>query len=565
MTFNDSTIQRILLEKRLLTKEQIELAVLLAPSLGKSFADTIIFKNLLPQETLGKVLAEALGVEYANLKGRIIAPEVLNLIPEDSAIASQMVAFEKTDTRLSLALTDPTNFETINFVEKKTGLIVQPFFTFYDQIVFGLGQYKKDINAEFQKIITQAKGLAGNLSKAAEEVPTVRMLDTIMEYAVAKGASDIHIEELEHNALIRFRVDGILHDILVLDRAVQPLLIARIKYLCNLKIDEHRLPQDGRFKYESQNKSAVAVRVSIIPTFYGENVAMRLLPETTKTQTLAELGFNKANINVLTQQIKRTNGIILVTGPTGSGKSTTLYSVLEMLNRTEIKISTIEDPIEYSIPRVTQSQVNIETGFTFATGLRSLLRHDPNIIMVGEIRDKETADISINAALTGHLVLSTLHTNDSTSSMPRLMDLGVEPFLITATVRAVVAQRLIRKLCQKCAQPLKLTDDEIRALAKVSHYTYDSLRHQHFKQSRGCSDCTLGFKGRMGIHELFVVTEDMRNVILNHADNDKLREVAIKNGMKTLFQDGVEKAAAGLTTLEEVFREAGGEEDYAPV
>lgn len=558
MKIDDATIQRIIWENKLLTKEQIESAILLAPSLGKSFVDTLLFKNLIPEDTLGEVTAEAMGVGYASLKGKVIPADVLTLISEDSAIAHDILPFAKTDQELHLAMADPTDFEIINFVEKKTGLIVRPFFSFHDQITRGLAQYKKDINSEFRDILDGLKEVNADLTKAAEDVPTIKMLDTIMEYASVQGASDIHIEGQETNTIIRFRVDGILHDILILDKKVQLALVARIKYLCNLKIDEHRLPQDGRFKFDHLSMRT-AVRVSIIPTFHSENVVMRLLPESTKTRTLQELGFTPNNIETLTREITRTNGIILLTGPTGSGKTTTLYSLLEMLNKPEVKIATIEDPVEYSVPRVSQTQVNTQTGLTFASGLRALLRHDPNIIMVGEVRDHETADISINAALTGHLVLSTLHTNDATSTIPRLLDLGVEPFLIAATVRVVVAQRLVRQLCIECAVPETPSDQELEDVARLSNLAVSDLKNGHYMKPVGCNKCSSGFRGRFGMHEVFIVNDELRELILQRPSNEKIQANAVQNGMYTMLQDGVAKAAAGLTTLSEVFREIGQE------
>ncbi len=497
-----------------------------------------------------------MGVNYISLKGLLIPNNVLNLVNEESAESHQIVPFYSNGKDLYLAMSDPTDFEIINFLERKTGLIVRPFFTFKNQISLGLSQYKKDLNAEFSKMMAESKVPGEDLSKAAEDLPTVQMMNTIIQYAIAKDASDIHIEGQEQNTLVRFRIDGILHDMLVLAKNVQTLLVARIKYLSNLKIDEHRLPQDGRFKFEDQYNH-IAMRISVLPTNMGENVVMRLLPETAKAKTLIDLGFSDKNMGILTQEIKRTNGMILMTGPTGSGKTTTLYTLLEMLNKPEVKISTIEDPVEYGIPRVTQTQVNLETGLTFATGLRSLLRHDPNIIMVGEIRDHETADIAINAALTGHLVLSTLHTNDSTSSLSRLIDLGTEPFLISETVRAIVGQRLVRRLCNKCKRQGNLEEAQLIELARFSHYPLETLKQQRFFLPVGCDECTAGYKGRIGIHEVFAVDEKVRSLIVSRASNDTIRNQAISDGMITMLQDGVVKAAHGLTTISEILREIG--------
>lgn len=556
MRVDDATIQRLVWEKQLLSKEQIESAILLAPSLGKTFVETLIYKNLIPEDTLGGIIAEAMGVAYVSLRNRAIPMEVLSLVPEDSAVAHQIIPFERSDAELHLAMADPTDFEIINFLEKKTGLIVRPYLTFPNQITVGLRQYKNDINAAFQKILNQVSKIGTDLTKVAEEVPTIQMMDTIMEYAIAQNASDIHVEGLEKNTLIRFRVDGVLHDILVLESRVQAALVARIKYVSNLKIDEHRLPQDGRFKYEHLG-NRFAVRISIIPSFYGENVVMRLLPESTKARTLEELGFTPANIAILSEEIKRPNGIILLTGPTGSGKTTTLYSLLDLLNHPEVKIATIEDPVEYSMPRVSQMQVNPATGLEFATGLRALLRHDPDIIMVGEIRDQETADISINAALTGHLVLSTLHTNDATSSISRLIDLGMEPFLLTATIRVVVAQRLVRQLCTKCAIPAQFPQALLEEVSHLTRFSLDELQSKTFYDAQGCDSCSDGYKGRFSIHEVFIINEAINEAILKHASIDAIREMAIQNGMYTMLQDGIAKAASGLTTVQEVLREAG--------
>ncbi len=558
MKIDDNALQQLLWTKQLLTKEQIESAVLLAPSLGKSFADTLIFKHYLDEDTLGKILAESVGVEYTNLKGAVIPPDVLALVPEDEAINHRLVPFQRNGQSLGVAMADPTDFGTLNFLEKQTGLEVKPYFAFEEQIQLGLAQYKSDIRAEFQKILGSVTQTAkdSDLAKVAEEAPTVRMLETVVDYAIAEGASDIHIEGQENNMLIRFRIDGVLRDMLILDSHLQPALVARIKVLCNLKLDEHRLPQDGRFKYEHLG-ARVALRVSIIPSFYAENVVLRLLPEATRALTLEELGFAPHNIELITEQSKATSGILLLTGPTGSGKTTTLYSIMEMLNRPEVKIATIEDPVEYGMSRVSQIQVNMETGLDFAAGLRALLRHDPNILMVGEIRDHDTADISINAALTGHLVLSTLHTNDAPSTIPRLIDLGAEPFLLTATLRMVVAQRLVRRLCTKCAQPAQLNETTLQHVSQLSGYALEELRTRQFLEAKGCNDCTSGYKGRIGIHEIFVLDEAMHELILSSPSNDRIQALAIERGMYTMLQDGVAKAAAGMTTLSEVLRKAG--------
>lgn len=555
MTTSDDKIKQVLVEQKLLSQDQVDHAVTLAPSLGKSFIDTLIFKNLVEEGKLGAAVAKTFGVEYVPLKTQAISADVLNLIDENAAVTHRILPFAKKENQLYLAMSDPTDFGIINFIEKQTGLAVKPFFTFDSELDAATLQYKQDINKALAKIMDEAKQTAGssNLAKVAEDAPTVKMFDTIMEYAFAQGASDVHIEGQEKSVVIRFRVDGILHDVLLLDKELLSALVARIKYLSNLKIDEHRSPQDGRFKYDQAIK--IAVRVSIIPSFYGENVVMRLLPEAERALTLSELGFRPTDAKTIDEALKQTSGVILLTGPTGSGKTTTLYSLIEKLNKPEVKINTIEDPIEYGMPRVSQIQVNEATGLTFAGGLRALLRHDPNILMVGEIRDRETADICINAALTGHLVLSTLHTNDAPSSIPRLLDLNIEPFLLTATIRLVVAQRLVRRLCTKCAKPEKPSEEALAEVAKLTGFDIMELRQKQFHVAVGCNECKTGYKGRFVISEVFTVDDDMRQLILDRASNEKIHHLAIQNGMYTMLQDGVAKAAAGLTSLNEVLRQ----------
>lgn len=556
MKIDDTLTQHVLVERGLLTADQIREASLLSASLGKSLIDTLIFKNYISEDELGKVLAAAAGVGYVSLKDLRISNEVLSAISEEVAITQKIVPFAHDERGIHIAMADPTNAALRIFLERQTGLAVIPYLAFPSQIQAGLSQYKRDINADIDKIMAEIKASSNQeLSKIAEETPTIRLFNTLMNYGLAQGASDIHIEAQETNTLIRFRLDGILHDILLLDKAIQPALVARLKFLCNLKIDEHRLPQDGRFKYE-EGEEKVAVRVSIIPSFFGENLVMRLLKVSSKIQSLEELGFTPTMIAQISSQVKRTNGIILLTGPTGSGKTTSLYSILETLNKPEVKIATIEDPIEYGLPRVSQIQTNPTTGLDFATGLRALLRHDPNIIMVGEIRDKETASISINAALTGHLVLSTLHTNDATSALPRLLDLNVEAFLLSATLRMVVAQRLVRKLCEKCRRLTQVTPEVLKELSDLTRYSVEDLARCQFYEPQGCSECNLGYRGRFVIAEVLVVDDTFAQMVNNNPNNETLRETAIKSGMITLIQDGIIKASQGITSLSEILREA---------
>ncbi len=529
-----------------------------AEDLGKDVGDILVFRGYFSEADLGKLIAEHLHLPFADIKTKIIPPEALNLIPEKLARKYRIVPLKVADHSLHLAMEDPEDYEALEFARRQSNLKIEPYFATSKDIQAGLAQYKSNIKAEFSEIISQSleetktSGVIDvDAVRAATELPVIKILNTILEYAAAERASDVHIETLEDMVVIRFRIDGVLRDIISLPKKIQSAIIARIKILSALKIDEHRIPQDGRFKFNIDG-SAIALRVSIIPGFYGENVVLRLLAETSRPLSLEELGLNQKNLDLVRQGIEEPHGMVLVTGPTGSGKTTTLYSILNILNTTQVKICTIEDPIEYGIRRVNQIQVNPQTGLTFAKGLRALLRHDPNIIMVGEIRDKETAEIAIHSALTGHLVLSTLHTNDAPSTIPRFLDMGVEAYLLSSTVNIVIAQRLVRKICQNCIieyqPPLAVRQN----LAKQIDQT--DLQ-QKFYRGQGCEECDhTGYQGRIGIYEVFKVTSSISDLVIQHATADAIRVTAIKEGMTSILQDGIDKIASGITTIEEVLR-----------
>ena len=376
-------------------------------------------------------------------------------------------------------------------------------------------------------------------------------MDTILEYASGEGSSDIHFEAMETTFLIRFRIDGVLRDILSLPKTIHAGIVARIKILSQLKIDEHRIPQDGRFKFKVQ-ENYIALRVSILPSFYGENIVLRILPESARPLSLEELGLTGHNLELVRHNIRKPHGMILVTGPTGSGKTTTLYSVLNILNTTEVKICTVEDPVEYGIGRVNQTQINLQAGLTFAAGLRSLLRHDPDIIMVGEIRDKETAEMAIHSSLTGHLVLSTLHTNDAAGTIPRFLDMGAEGFLVASTLNLVIAQRLVRKICTSCIETYVPSAETITYLKRF--LGEGELSHQ-FYRGKGCPECNRkGYKGRIGIYEILEINDSIRALILKRVAAEEIADAGVKNGMTRLLRDGIDKASGGLTTIEEVLR-----------
>lgn len=394
------------------------------------------------------------------------------------------------------------------------------------------------------------------LAKPIDEMSIIGLVDALIEYAYQSRASDVHIQPFEDEIKVRLRVDGILHDIFVLSKEIQSEVITRIKVLADLRTDEHQAAQDGRFKIsQKKTEDGFDVRVSIIPTYYGENAVLRILAEQSQIFNLKGLGFKPDDLVKTEQAAKKPYGMILATGPTGCGKTTTLYTILKTLNSRDVSIITIEDPIEYSIEGISQIQANIKTGLTFATGLRSILRQDPNILMVGEIRDEETASIAVNAALTGHLLLSTLHTNDAATALPRLIDLGVQPFLITSTVNVIIAQRLVRMICEECRTGRTLSEDEAKSLAETIPQITKGKLYKKFFVGRGCKKCfQSGYYSRIGIHEVLEINDEIRSMIMRRANASEIKAAAVKMGMTTMFEDGFQKALNGITTLEEILR-----------
>ncbi|OGM11560.1 hypothetical protein A2Z22_02045 [Candidatus Woesebacteria bacterium RBG_16_34_12] len=554
MNISAKTFKEILVGSGYVSEEEYESAVKSAAELNKDISDILVFRGLINEETLNKLISDYLKVPYSNIRRQVVSEDILALIPEKMARAYRMIPFGKDDGRLKLALENPDDFEALEFAKRQTGLQVVPHYASKDDVSKALGQYKRNIKIEFDKVISENVKRAAqedDPAKAAEKLPIIKILDTILGYAIAERASDVHIETQQDSVLIRYRIDGILRDIYKLPKEIEAAIVARIKILSNLKIDEHRIPQDGRYKFRVDD-DIVALRISIIPGFYGENVVMRILKETARPLSLEELGITGHNLELLRQNITKPHGMVLVTGPTGSGKTTTLYSILNILNTVEVKICTIEDPIEYGVARVNQVQVNPKTGLTFALGLRAFLRHDPNIIMVGEIRDKETAEIAVHSALTGHLVLSTLHTNDASGAIPRFIDMGVEGFLLASTVNVIIAQRLVRKICNSC---LSKYSPKPLVLKRLSMELGVDLKNQKFYKGKGCEECSnRGYTGRIGIYEIMSVSEEIRNLIIKKATSEELRKQALSEGMTSMLEDGLDKVASGLTAIEEVIR-----------
>ncbi|MEI7497872.1 MAG: GspE/PulE family protein [Candidatus Falkowbacteria bacterium] len=537
---------------------------------GKNIEDYLAEKKIINQAALYEKAADFFKLPFINLKKQTIRKDVLFYLPEAIASTHQIIAFDSSPTQIMLATLDPNDIEILDFIKKKTELEPKLYFTTPESIQFAINQYHKSLKAEIDILENDTKEGQSNedLKKLATNLPVVRVVDTLLEYAIFEDASDIHIEPEEKEVNVRYRIDGILRNVMTLPKNIQSGIAARIKILSNLKVDEHRLPQDGRFKIHNKDYK-VSFRVSIIPTFDGEKIVMRLLREKAQILTLEQLGMQPSALETLKNNISKPHGMVLVTGPTGSGKSTTLYTVLNILNTPEVNISTIEDPIEYRMPHVNQSQVNAKIGFTFASGLRAFLRQDPDIIMVGEIRDQETAEIAINAAMTGHLVLSTLHTNDAINTLPRLSDMGVPSFLVATTTNLIIAQRLVRKICPNCIQSYNLDKQTIEDLRQqfdidtiiktmirekviVGSKNLESLLFYHGKGCKQCNDS--GYKGRVGIYEVLEITPEISELILKKATESDIMKEAIAQKMLTMAEDGYIKAKNGITTIEEIVR-----------
>lgn len=578
MKVETQQLKAFMLDAGLITEEKFEECLKKAEEKGVRIEDILIAEKIIDEEELRKLKAYILGIPFVDLEKEIIDPEVLKIIPEPLARAHNIVAFRKKGNSLEVAMLDPEDLRTIEFIKKVTPYKILPRLTTQASIKNALRQYQKSLEAEFGEIIKKEAGQIKaireeekieereELEKMATELPIIKIVDTLLKHAILQRASDIHIEPMEKEVLVRYRIDGILRDAMSLPKIAAPGIVARIKVLSNLRLDEHRVPQDGRFKIETE-EFKYSIRVSILPVFNGEKVVMRLLPEATKALSLEQLGLRGKALEDIATNLRKPIGMILVCGPTGSGKTTTLYSMIEILNTPAVNICTIEDPIEYQIPRVNQTQVNPKVGLTFATGLRALLRQDPDIIMVGEIRDGETASLAVNAALTGHLVLSTLHTNNAAGAIPRLIEMKVEPFLISSTLNCILAQRLVRRLCGE-REKYFLKPTELDNIAKYCdpERILEILREEKiasphqpltkipFYRPKPTKECPDGYKGRIGIFEVLPITQTIKELIVKEATAYEIEKQAKKEGMRTMVEDGFVKAAQGITSIEEVLR-----------
>lgn len=577
MQIDEEQLKRYILESKLVTKSDLEDIVKNSQEKNQKWTDLLLSLKKISEVDLKRMEAFVLGIPFVNLAKEKINPDILSLIPEPIAHNYNIIAYNKKENSLEVAMLDVDDLPVIDFIKKRSGFKILPRLTDTASIKSSLVQYKKSLQAEFDNIIQkesvslkvakqEGEHSEAELKELAEDLPVVKIVDSIILHAILQNVSDIHIEPGETTLTVRYRIDGILHDAMVLDKNAGNGITARIKVLSNLKLDEKRLPQDGRFKIE-QNGDKVSFRVSTLPTFFGEKTVIRILKENAHGFSLEGLGFHGEGLERIHEALKQKTGMVLATGPTGSGKTTTLYTMLDILNKPEVNISTVEDPVEYQMPRVNQSQVKPEIGFTFASGLRSLLRQDPDIVMVGEIRDGETASIAVNASLTGHLVLSTIHTNSAAGAIPRMIDMGVLPFLIVSTVKVIIAQRLVRRLTST-KEKYFLSDDQLKNLSKIidldrmlailkeeklieEKTTWKEIPFYRTPEDTKAGE---GYAGRVGIHEVLKVTLSIRDLILKNSSQDEIEEVAKTEGMITMIEDGIFQAVLGNTSIEEVFR-----------
>jgi len=582
MALDQKELGMALLQKGLINEKTLS-ALMKKSEQEEIQLETLLINNeILPDEKLGVVLADLYGSPFIKVSEKMIPESVLRVVPYQLASRQLIIPFEQAGNKLKVAVNDPHNYELISFLEKKSGMEVEAYYATQKDIKQSLKAFNKNVNEQFNKFLKQSAISSTDLETLTD---ATKLLDTMILFAFQNGASDIHIEPHRDFMVVRYRVDGMLRIVAELPIALLELIVSRIKVLANLRTDEHRAPQDGRFKIVLENNE-ITLRVSMVPTYDGEKTVMRLLTSNNQELNLESLGYSAKSLKVIHDSILKTHGIILITGPTGSGKTTTLYSVLKLLNSPEVNIATIEDPIEYRLEGVNQIQVNPKVNLTFAAGLRSLLRQDPNIIMVGEIRDEETGDIAINAALTGHLVLATLHTNDAATTLPRLMEMGIQNFLVGATVQMVMAQRLVRTICPKCKKPYEVTFEEIQTLGEKFSYKQNftevfrdinasgAVRMAEaggetsvvsakvpaagklvFYKGEGCQNCGgSGYKGRLSIAEVMEVSGEIRKMILRNATPTEIENQAVKEGMATMFMDGMRKVLEGSTTIEEVLR-----------
>ncbi len=578
---NQKNIEKLLVDGKIVTPKQLEEFKLKAIQQSEPLLSVVQAAGAVTEEDMTRLNAQAEGLQYVNLEGVNVPQDILSKVPRDLAETYHAVAFGRMGGKLAIAMVDPSNLQAIDFLTLRIGEPLQTFMASQASIEKVMLQYTAELSTDLKQVIQSATGgedqqHTKKVQNLVQDAPITRALNTILEYAANARASDIHIEPREKDVRIRFRIDGVLQETMRLPKTIEPALVSRIKILSNLKIDEHRIPQDGQFMVAVAGRE-IDLRIAIAPITWGEQIVIRLLDKDNTLLTLETLGFTGRALKAIRAGAHKPHGMTLATGPTGSGKSTTLYALLQEIKSVKINIVTLEDPVEYKMDGINQIQVNADVGLTFASGLRSILRQDPNVIMVGEIRDQETAGLAVQSALTGHVVFSTLHTNSAAGVLPRLLDMQVEPFLVGSTVNTIIGQRLVRKICDKCREERPANQAEVATISAVlktilpkskEHLAaakedlgYDTLplasqTAYTLFQGKGCHDCKDGYRGRMGIYEVFPMSEAMEHLLVSKATSSEVQRQAEKDGMITMKQDGYLKALNGLTTLEEVARVA---------
>jgi len=565
---SDQSLVEVLVAEHVISPQQYEELKLKSVSENIPLETLVQTMGIVSEGKFAEAKAKVLGIPFVSLENTTFSPEALNLIPRAVAERFSLIPFLFDDRAnvLSIAMSNPVDLEAIDFVTKKTLLTIKVFAASAADVANAISaQYRQELVGEVSAALKETEDYSKpkvvdstNLNQFIRDAPIAKIVSTILEFAVTSRASDVHIEPMEDRMRVRYRIDGVLYDKLSLPKGVQEAVLSRIKILSEMKIDEHRSPQDGRFNFKS-GENEVDLRVSVLPTTHGEKIVMRLLRKSGGIPTLAELGLDGTALKNLEAAILRPHGIIIVSGPTGSGKTTTLYAVLARLNTTRVNISSLEDPVEYQMAGVNQVQINPQVGLTFAAGLRAFLRQDPNIILVGEIRDKETTDLALQAALTGHLVFSTLHTSSAAGVLPRLIDLGAENFLLASTMNALVGQRITRKICAACKISFPVPPPMISEIKSVLGSLFPKVPENDIKlyKGKGCAECgNTGYKGRLGIFEVMQISEKIAKLTLEKADSITIEKEAIAEGMITMKQDGYLKVMRGETTMEEVIRVA---------
>lgn len=551
MNIANDILSKVVRDAHLVSESELTTLQEYAKASGIQLSEALLEKKVVTEANLGKAVAAHYAIPFVSLADITIPEDVYRVVPDKFAKTHKIVPFARDPSGLKIATSNPTNTAAFTSLEKKVQQKVIVHFATDKDIKAALQLHKREVQALFDELMKHYK--------REDDVPISTIVDLLLHSSVDEGASDIHIEPTETDSIVRFRIDGILHDVLHFSKTIHSQIVSRIKVLSNLRTDEHNAPQDGKIRIKHDD-SPVDIRISIIPMVEGEKIVMRLLVSHFRLFSFADLGMDERAIEKINAALHRSYGMILSTGPTGSGKTTSIYAMLKILNVREKNITTIEDPVEYRIKGVNQIQVNAKTNLTFANGLRSILRQDPNIVMVGEIRDPETAGIAINAALTGHLVVSTLHTNDAATSLPRLIDMHVEPFLVASSVSLIIAQRLVRKICEYCRISTTITEDELKKSLplEIIHKHYIPAGEQkeiRVYKGKGCKNCRMtGYAGRVGIFEVLEVSKEIRKLITERKDSDVIVQKAIEEGMMTMLDDGLQKVSKGVTTIEEILR-----------